>query len=249
MVTRSSAPPGQATLQLLGWWDLRRGDDSIVLGRREQRLVALLALSGRRTRDQVAGVLWPDSSEHHALSNLRAAVWNTRRSAGDVLLAQQHTLALARDLTVDVTQLVGLATGVTSEPGTLYSPDAVRALESADLLPGWYDDWVLFEREQLRQLRMHALEALARKLAVAGRHGEAVQAAYAAVRVEPLRESAHRVVVRVHLAEGNVTEAVRAYENFRALLADELGVRPTAQMEDLVRRIPRRYPAGRGVGV
>jgi DNA-binding SARP family transcriptional activator len=70
-----------------------------------------------------------------------------------------------------------------------------------------------------------------------------VQAAYAAVRVEPLRESAHRLVVRVHLAEGNVTEAVRAYENFRVLIADELGVRPTAQMEDLVRRLPRRTPS------
>jgi DNA-binding SARP family transcriptional activator len=81
-----------------------------------------------------------------------------------------------------------------------------------ELLPGWYEDWVLVERERLRQLRMHALEALAEKLTEAGRYGVAMQAAYAAVRADPVRESAHRAVVRVHLAEGNVLEALRAYE-------------------------------------
>jgi DNA-binding SARP family transcriptional activator len=66
------------------------------------------------------------------------------------------------------------------------------------LFPGWYDDWVLLERERLRRLRLHALEVLADKLVREGRYGEAVQATYAAVRTEPLRESAHRAVVRVH---------------------------------------------------
>jgi DNA-binding SARP family transcriptional activator len=61
-----------------------------------------------------------------------------------------------------------------------------------------------------------------------------VQAAYAAVRDEPLRESAHRAVVRVHLAEGNLVEALRAYRSFRDALDRELGVRPTRQMEELM---------------
>lgn len=105
-----------------------------------------------------------------------------------------------------------------------------------ELLPGWYDDWVLLERERLRQLRLHALEMLADKLACAGRYGEAVQAACAAVRTEPLRKSAHRAVVRVHLAEGNTVEAMRTYGAFRDMLAHELGVVPTEQMEELVSR-------------
>jgi DNA-binding SARP family transcriptional activator len=103
-----------------------------------------------------------------------------------------------------------------------------------ELLPGWYDDWVLPERERLRQLRLHALEVSADRLAREGRYGEAVQAAYAAVHTEPLRESAHRAVVRVHLAEGNVVEAVRAYRDFRDRLVHELGVSPTMQMEELI---------------
>jgi DNA-binding SARP family transcriptional activator len=162
-----------------------------------------------------------------------------QKSAPGLVESSGGALCLASAVAVDVREFREWARQVL-DPRT-----DVRSLPSpldrfpGELLPGWYDDWVLFEREQLRQLRMHALEALAQKLAAAGRYGEAVQAAYAAVRVEPLRESAHRVVVRVHLAEGNVTEAARAYENFRVLLADELGVRPTPQMEDLVRRIPR----------
>nr|WP_239523336.1 bacterial transcriptional activator domain-containing protein [Geodermatophilus normandii] len=109
-----------------------------------------------------------------------------------------------------------------------------------ELLPGWHEEWVLLERERLRQLRMHALEALAGELIVAGRFGEAVEAAYAAVHEEPLRESAHRVVVRAHLAEGNVAEARHAYESFRQVLADTLGVAPTPSMTGLLTELRPR---------
>jgi DNA-binding SARP family transcriptional activator len=111
---------------------------------------------------------------------------------------------------------------------------ASRSASAGELLPGWDDDWVLLERERLRQLRLHALEVLADKLARAGRQREAVQAACAAVRAEPLRESAHRTLVRVHLAGGDVAEAVRAYRDFRDVLARELGVAPSEQMEVLM---------------
>ena len=86
---------------------------------------------------------------------------------------------------------------------------------------------------------MHALEALAQRCVAAGRYGDAVQAACAAVRAEPLRESAHRTVVRVHLAEGNVAEAVRAYESFQTMLA-EIGAAPTEQMCCLIDSLPAR---------
>jgi DNA-binding SARP family transcriptional activator len=98
---------------------------------------------------------------------------------------------------------------------------------------------------------MHALEAVSRQLLDAGRFAEALQTAYAAVRAEPLRESAHRIVVRVHLVEGNVGEALRAFEQFRQLLADELGVAPTPEMSRLIAGVPglpgqRSYRSGTG---
>jgi DNA-binding SARP family transcriptional activator len=67
-----------------------------------------------------------------------------------------------------------------------------------------------------------------------------VQAAYAAVRTEPLRESAHRAVVRVHLTEGNIVEAARAYAAFCDMLDHELGVAPTTQMEELMSSVRTR---------
>ncbi|MCZ6738781.1 MAG: bacterial transcriptional activator domain-containing protein [Actinobacteria bacterium] len=105
---------------------------------------------------------------------------------------------------------------------------------SGDLLPDWYEDWVELERERLRQLRMHALENLALEMCLALRYGEALEAGYASLRCEPLRESAHRVLIQIHLAEGNMVEARRQYDSYRTMLDSELGLTPSAQMEGLI---------------
>jgi len=91
------------------------------------------------------------------------------------------------------------------------------------------------ERERLRQLQLQALAAVATRLTAAGRYAEAIETALTAVRLEPLREDATRVLIAAHLAENNVVEAVRCYEAFRASLAAELGVRPSVALEALVR--------------
>ncbi|HEY8828234.1 MAG TPA: bacterial transcriptional activator domain-containing protein [Jatrophihabitantaceae bacterium] len=104
-----------------------------------------------------------------------------------------------------------------------------------DLLPDWYDDWVLIERERFRQLRLRALEALCERLARAGRIGEALDAGLLSVAGEPLRESAHRALVRVHLADGNAGEAIRQFRLCRRLLRDQLGIEPSERMYELVR--------------
>jgi DNA-binding SARP family transcriptional activator len=105
---------------------------------------------------------------------------------------------------------------------------------SKELLPGWYDDWVLFECEGWRQLRLHALEALVDRLVVERRYGHAVVAALAAVGVDPLRESARAVLIRVHLAEHNRSEAVREFDRYRRLLRRELDVEPTPSLQALL---------------
>jgi DNA-binding SARP family transcriptional activator len=218
----------------------RRATD--VLPRGVQRVVAHLSLSRRSARTAIAGTLWPNVAEDHAHGSLRSALWRVHKIAPGLIHVCGDTLSLAEEVQVDVRELAAWAARV-SDPGTCI--DDISATDvrlRGELLPGWYDDWVLLERERLRQLRMHALEALADRLAAARRYGEAVQAAYAAVGAEPLRESAHRTVIRVHLAEGNFGEAARAYDAFRTMLADELGVAPTRQMSDLVYRLagPRR---------
>jgi DNA-binding SARP family transcriptional activator len=217
------------------WWS---GSLQIGIPRASQRLLAFLAIRGGVTsRAAVAGTLWPDATENHAYSNLRSALARLERTCRKMLQASKLELGLAEGVTVDIRHAQTLARrlldpGVTPEQSDLSSA-AVVAL-SGDLLPGWYDDWVLVEAEDWRQLRLHALEALAGRLTVAGRWGQAADAASAAVRAEPLRESAHAVLIQVHLAEGNQSEAVREFTRYRALLHAELGLEPTLRLRRLI---------------
>ena len=123
-------------------------------------------------------------------------------------------------------------------PANALRPETVAAL-SAALLRDWYDEWLLLERDRWNQLRLHALEALAERLLAASEYSQALDAALTAVWVEPLRESAHRILIRVHAAEGNLSEAVGQYHRYRQLLNRELRTPPTAQMEELMRALTR----------
>ncbi|GAB3344853.1 AfsR/SARP family transcriptional regulator [Modestobacter lapidis] len=207
-----------------------------------QRLIAHLSLFGHPGRSAIAGQLWPDVPEEHAHGSLRSALWRVQKAVPGLVDVSGGALGLAAGVRVDVRELSDWARRVLDPLAAVDDIVAPDVGLRGELLPGWYDDWVLFARERLRQLKMHALEVLADRLVDGGRYGDAVQVAYAAVGTEPLRESAHRAVVRVHLAEGNTAEALRAYEAFRELLADELGIAPSPLMEELIR------PARPGTG-
>jgi len=84
---------------------------------------------------------------------------------------------------------------------------------------------------------MSALEAQAVLLTDADRLAEAAGAARAAMKVEPLRESAHASLIRVHLAEGNQSEALRVYDRYSSMLQSVLGLEPTPLITSLVEPI------------
>lgn len=223
---------------VLGQFRLLRGMSVVRVPRASQRLLAFLALRGRIVeRAVLAGALWPEASEPHAYSSLRAALTRLQRTARMAVAASKFELGLAEGVTVDIRQAKALARRLL-DPAIPPAQDdlgtsAVLVL-SADLLPDWYDDWVLVEAEDWRQLRLHALEILADHLTAAGRWGEAAAAARAAVRGDPLRETSHAALIRVFLAEGNVSEAVREFTSYRTLLHDELGLEPTSRLGRLI---------------
>jgi DNA-binding SARP family transcriptional activator len=105
---------------------------------------------------------------------------------------------------------------------------------SLDLLPDWYDDWLADDRERVRQLRLHALESISDELSLDGRHVAAIQAALAAVRLDPLRETAHAALIRAHLAEGNRSEALRQFHRYREILATGLSVEPSESIRQMI---------------
>jgi DNA-binding SARP family transcriptional activator len=223
-------------LSLLGAWQLTGAGGAVAVGTNAQRLFALLALRGACVRSYLAGLLWPDCSDPHAHDNLRATLSRLhQRNLTRVLQSANGVLSLHADVQVDVRTLVSTASSVLDGTGRQVDRAATQVLGGNDLLLGWYDDWVLLDRERVRQLRLHALEALSTQLLAAGNAPAAVEAALAAVAVEPLRESAHRAVIRGHLAEGNRAEALRQFDRLRQLLRTELGVEPAPLAAELFR--------------
>jgi DNA-binding SARP family transcriptional activator len=223
------------TLRLLNAFDLRCGKNAIALPRSAQRLLAFIALSERPVqRASVAGTLWLDSPEERAAANLRSSLWRLNRAGHRLVDATDHQLELAPAVRVDVRDAVARAHALLTGSPATDEVDPRCAGLTGELLPDWYDDWVLIERERLRQLSLHALETLAERLLDAERLGEALEAALAAVAEEPLRESAHRTLVKIHLAEGNACEARRQFRLFSRLLDEQLGLAPSPRFEQLV---------------
>ena len=220
-------------LSLFGFWQLRR-EQAVDVGGNAQRLLALLALKGTWDRSYVAGLMWPEHTEAHAHDSLRATLSRLRRREVDVLTVAGPTLALSPAVVVDVHDFLAAASSVLGPPGTSWN-GAVTRLRGDELLPGWYDDWVLLERERLRQLRLHTLEAVASQCLARGQPAAALDAALTAVAIEPLRESAHGAVIEVHLGEGNRVEAERQLRYLTRLLRDELGAAPSSLVTDLFR--------------
>ena len=239
------AAPVVIEISLLGSFRLRVGGESVgPLSVGSQRLLVFLALNDRAVgRAAMAGRMWPEASDERAGISLRSALSRLDTATREAILTASAGLSLADTVIVDLRSAQALAYRLLSPSDSLRNADlttaSVTAL-SSELLPDWYDDWVVAEAEDWRQLRMNALEALADQLIETGRLADAAGAARAAMKVEPLRESAHATLIRVHMAEGNQSEALRVYERYRALLELALGLEPTARLSGLVEHLSKR---------
>lgn len=226
MVYDTSLPT--PALRLLGTFRLEDADGTAVTVQTPgRRLLAFLALNGPTARGVLAGTLWPEVTEEHACGSLRTTLWRLHRAGRPVLDCRGELLALREELSVDTDAFTRTARHVVDTDAPPGEHPGTELLFAGELLPGWDEDWVVFERERLRQLRLHALESLSDRLARHGQYALALDAALTGVRIEPLRESAHRAVVAVHLAEHNLVEAVRHYHAYRRLARLELGLEPS----------------------
>jgi DNA-binding SARP family transcriptional activator len=231
-------PDGSPTiLCLLGGPFIVKNGQRLEIPEGSKRLLIFVALAGVRVnRRHAAGTLWPYGDDDRAAGNLRSALWRLRGAGIDILHSDKCGLYLRPDSEVDIAQLAAWATRVIE--GTMDRSDLDFVdinLEAAHLLPGWYEDWVVFERDRLRQRLLHAMESLARRLIDCQHFAGAVEAAITAVSIDPLRESAQRVLMEAHLAEGNVVEARRVFAMYRDLVNDELGVMPSRALADIFR--------------
>jgi DNA-binding SARP family transcriptional activator len=201
-----------------------------------KRLLVFVALRGGPVeRRHAAAVLWPVGSDHRAAGNLRSALWRLKSVSVSLLRTDRDMLTLSDEVVVDVHAVVDWMARMM---GDAVADDELGIIpwcfDEFDLLPGWYDDWVLVERERVRQRLLHGLEAQSRLLRTRGRVAEAVEAAMVAINADPLRESAQATLIRAHLAARNWAEGCRRYQLYRDLLRSELGVEPGERLRRLI---------------
>src|SRR4051812_32663709 len=138
------------------------GGHRIAVPEGSKRLLVFVALHrGQVERRYAAGALWPIGDDERAAGNLRSALWRLNRARIDVLVADKQSLSLRHDVVIDLRVVSEWATRlIAGQPTAADLAILPAGIDALDLLPGWYDDWVLLERERVRQRLLHALEAL-----------------------------------------------------------------------------------------
>ena len=209
----------------------------------------LLVHPGPHPRIRLAGLFWPDLTDARARASLRVALFTLRRTLEDVhgdgyLVADRTSAGLAPDRPrdIDVERFDEfLAAG---DPAAL--AEAV-ALYGGPLLPDLPDEWVLEAQDDYRLRVAGVCERLGDHAEQAGDLPAAAEWARRAVRFEPLRESGHRALISRLGQAGRPAEALAAYHRCAAVISAELGVEPSAEIQELGRRLgaaagPRQAP-------
>jgi DNA-binding SARP family transcriptional activator len=244
-------------IRLLGQLDLRFdvGPLPPLESARAESLLAYLLLhrDAPQPRQHLAFLLWPDSSEAQARTNLRHVLHTLRHALPDpdqFLAVTPRTLQWRTDAPfwLDVAAFDELVARVEADIGPPVPPPsalpaaggngadggslaALReavALYGGDLLEGCYDEWLLGERERLRQRCLAALARLASLLEARGDYAQAISHAERLLRLDPLQEEPYRLLMRLHDAHGDRARALRVYHVCTATLERELGVEPSA---------------------
>jgi DNA-binding SARP family transcriptional activator len=230
-------------IRLFGELDLRLGgepgEQTFLPPLESARAGSLLAYllvhrDAPQPRRHLAFLLWPDSSEAQARTNLRHVLHTLRHSLPDperFLVVTPRMLQWRPDAPfwLDVAAFEEALVRAEERAGD----DAIAALREAvalyagDLLEGCYDDWLVPERERLRERHLTALDRLTTLLEARRDDAAAIHVAERLLRHDPLHEESYRRLLRLHDARGNRARALRVYHDCAATLERELGVEPS----------------------
>ena len=225
---------GELKLDLLGSWRLRRDNEILHVATRQQRLIAALAVRGPSMRGYLSGLLWPECPDARALESLRVSVHLISRQVPCLIVNGGAMLSLDERVDVDVQRIRSRIEALQEDRQTGNAASFVHELRDAELLPGWYEDWVVFAQNRLSEERFQALALLARKSLAAGDSETAAEAAHATLEIEPLYERAVALLVTAELQCGNPGAALRAYERYRDQLGKDMGLVPSGSLTALV---------------
>jgi len=247
-------------IQLLNGFALRWADGPAVTisAPRQQELLAylLLRFGAPQPREQIAFLLWPETTDSQARNNLRRELFRLRSQWPDVerwLVTDTQTLCWLNDDAValdvaDFERALGLAQQARLADS---SEDEMAALQRAvdsypgPLCPASYAEWILSERERLAQQHIRALERLTELYEFQRRYSEAIQIAQRLLRADPLAESSYRQLMRLYAAAGDRPQALRTYHTCATTLRRELGVDPDFETAALYQRLLSREKVAR----
>jgi DNA-binding SARP family transcriptional activator len=246
-------------LSLLGAFTLQIANMPVSLPIQACRVLAYLALDRMIEpdceRELLAERLWLDVPAARSHASLRTALWRIRKADTHLVHVARNRVRLDDLVEVDVYRSRAQAMRLLSDDPWLRPTDTQVASLVSDLLPSWDEDWLTLERERIRQMRVHALEALTHRLHKLGRYPQAIDVAFKVIADEPLRESAHAALIDVYLAEGNVAEAHTHLRKYATLLWNELRLRPSpgllahvgVSQSELTSTAAQRSRPGRGL--
>lgn len=239
------------------------------LTRAVQGLLAYLLLHRERShsRETLAGILWGERSEERARACLSTALWRLRaalepepalygrylstRPRGEVAFNGRS------DYWLDVAIFEQAANTFLAQPVDAAKESDAQALDQAlklytsDLLEGFYDEWAIRERERLRGLYVESLVRLMRYYESQAGYAKALVCAQQVLAFDPLHEEIHRALMRLYVADGQRTQALRQYERCREILMSELAIPPMPETQELYAEIassdgprPSRWGSG-----
>jgi len=240
-------PRADIRIRLLGELEVQRPDGSFVewdawrTGKTMDLLRILALNNGRPVRiTSVIEKLWPNVSLDRARASLRTAGSQIRRATGANCITRQSNTLLLEGAWVDAirfqddARLVHVAAQAAHYERALDLGRGAERLYRGDFHA--HNDespWARSEREHLRRLRLAVLCDTAEAANALGLHREALEFAGAAVGVERTSEAAHRALMRAHAGLGEIASALRAFEDCRVNLAEELGADPSVQTREL----------------
>ena len=226
---------------------------------RLQSLIAYLILhrNAPQPRERLAFLLWPASSESQARTNLRQLLHHLKRALpaeGDWLETTHFAVRWRQDATCSI-DVVDFQAAIADAASARTENDRAREIQSLttaaqvyedDLLPGLYDDWLTPLREEYRRRISEALQRLAMLFEEQKEYAEAIPYAERLVALDPLSESHHQLLIRLHAANHDRSSALRAYHQCMRILRRELGVEPGPATLELFERILKADPGASG---
>ncbi len=229
-------------IRLLGQFDLQLDGKPVEIpSRPAQSLLAYLALTAGIThrRERLAGLIWPDIPELDARRNLRRALWHIRKTVQGQAPLRVDDITVAFDAGPDIWVDVLVVSQKFSSEKTVEELIQIVSAYGGELLPGFYDEWVIVERERLQALFEGRIKLLLDRLVEAHAWDEVVEWGEKWIAFGGATEPAYQALMTAYSGRGDLSGVGQTYRRCAEALSRDLGVEPSEETQNLFAQLSR----------